>query len=91
MLAVEKWAKDKPHLIALCAPQIAAFAREIPDILKHQKRHRLLSHTFPVPDLRAWCSLYRSHRRYINPFVKMIFQASPYGQHLITLGTAFHG
>jgi len=74
MLAVEKWAQGKPPFIALVAPQIAAFAREIPEILKHQKKHRLLSHTFPVPDLRSWHAFYRSHRRYVNPFLEMILQ-----------------
>jgi hypothetical protein len=69
MLAIEKWAQDKPPLIALFAPQIAAFAREIPEMLKFQKKHRLLSHTFPVPDLPSWHAFYRSHRLYINPFV----------------------
>lgn len=89
MLAVEKWAQGKPPIIALCAPQIAAFAREIPEILKHQKKHRLLSHTFPIPDLPSWHALYRSHRRYIRPFVEMVFQASPLFQQLISLGAAF--
>ncbi|MBT1071074.1 hypothetical protein [Pelotalea chapellei] len=88
MLAVEKWAQNKHPLIALFAPQVAAFAREAPDILKHQKSHRLLSHTFPVPDLPSWHAMYRSHRRYINPFLEMIFQASPYARHLIEFGAA---
>jgi hypothetical protein len=89
MLAVEKWAQDKPPLIALFAPQIASFAREIPEMLKSQKKHRLLSHTFSVPDLSSWHAFYRSHRLYFNPFLEMIFQASPYGKQLIALGAAF--
>lgn len=44
MLAVEKWAQDKPAFIALVAPQIAVFARDIPDIVNHQKKHRLFQH-----------------------------------------------
>lgn len=61
MLAVEKWAQNRPPLIALFAPQIASFAREIPEMLKFQKKHRLLSHTFSVPDLPSWHAFYRSH------------------------------
>lgn len=88
MLAVEKWAQDRPPFIALLVTQIATFAREIPEILKHQKKHRLLTHTFPVPDLPSWHALYRSHRRYFLPFLEMVFQASPLGGHLISLSLA---
>lgn len=88
MLAIEKWAQGKSPFLALCATQIASFALEIPDILKHQKKHRLLTHTFPVPDIPSWHSLYRSHRRYITPFLEMVFYASPLGQQLISLSVA---
>jgi len=87
MLEVEKWAKDKNFFVALFAPQIAAFAREIPDIVRHQKKHRLLSNTFPVPNLPAWYAFYRSSKRYLVPFKKMISDGSPYAQNLLTLGT----
>ena len=86
MLTIEKWAQDKPAFIALVAPQIAAFARDIPDIVKHQKKHRLFQHTFPVPDLLDWFTLYRSHHRYLKPFGGMIFDASPFGKQLLTFG-----
>lgn len=86
MLAVEKWAQDKPAFVALVAPQIAAFARDIPDIVKHQKKHRLFQHTLPVPHLPDWFALYRSHRQYLNPFWEMVFDASPFGQQLLTFG-----
>ena len=86
MLAVEKWAQNKPAFIALVAPQIAAFTRDIPDIVRHQKKHRLFQHTFPVPHLPDWFALYRSHRRYFDPFFEMIFDASPFGQQLLTFG-----
>ncbi|MCM0082296.1 hypothetical protein L4X63_11915 [Geomonas sp. Red32] len=89
MLAVEKWAQGKSQYIALFAPSIAAFAREIPDILKYQKKHRLLSHTFSVPDLPSWSALYRFHHRYTDPLYGMIFQTSEYGQRLITLMSEF--
>jgi hypothetical protein len=86
MLAVEKWAQDKPPFIALVAPQIAVFARDIPDIVKHQKKHRFFQHAFPVPRLLDWFALYRSHRRYFVPFGEMVFDASPFGQQLLTFG-----
>lgn len=85
MLAVEKWAQGKQPLLALCATQIATFAREITEILKNQKKNRLLQHTFSIPDLPSWHALYRSHRRYFLPFLEMIFQASPLGQQLVSL------
>ena len=44
MLAVEKWAEGRPPLIALFAPQVATFAREIPEILRHQKK----TASFPI-------------------------------------------
>lgn len=88
MLSVEKWAQGRPPFIALFAPQIATFALEIPEILKHQKKHRFLTHSFPVPDLPSWHSLYRSHRRYFDPFLEMAYQASPFGQQLVSLSVA---
>ena len=78
MLAVEKWAQDRPPFIALVAPQIADFAREIPELIKNHKKHRFLNHAFPVPDLPSWYAFYRSHRRYITPFTEMLFNASEY-------------
>ena len=85
MLAVEKWAQNKTPLIALFAPMTAAFAREIPDILKHQKKHRLLSHTFPVPHLPSWYAFYRSRSLYCLPFIEMIIEGSPFAQQLFAL------
>lgn len=90
MLAVEKWAQDKHPLIALFAPMAAAFAREIPDILKFQKNHRLLAHTFPVPRLSSWYAFYRSRSRYCIPFIEMISEGSPFAQQLVALGITFH-
>ncbi len=88
MLAVEKWAQGKSLFVAHFAPPIAAFAREIPDILRHQKKHRLLSHTFPVPNLPSWYSFYRSSKRYLVPFKEMISECSPYAQNLLAVGSA---
>lgn len=87
MLAVEKWSQDKHFFIALFAPQIAAFAREIPDIIRHQKKHRLLAHTFLVPNLLTWYAFYRSSKQYLTPFKDMISEGSQYAQKLLELGT----
>lgn len=88
MLAVEKWAQGKNPLIAMFAPQAVAFAREIPDIVKCRKTHRFFSHTYQVPDLVAWNALYRNHRQYFSPFLDMIYEASPFAQKMIEMGTA---
>jgi hypothetical protein len=87
MLAVEKCSQDKHPFIALFATQIAVFARELPDIIRHQKKHRLLKYTFPVPILTTWYAFYRSSRRYLVPFKNMISEGSPYAQKLLELGT----
>lgn len=85
MLAVEKWAQGKPPLLAMFAIQIAAFSRVVPEILKYQKKHRLLAHTFQVPDLHYWYSLYNSYQRYIGPFLEMVSQTATYGQEIVSL------
>lgn len=90
MPAIEEWANNKNLLIALFAPMIAAFAREIPDMLRHQKKHRLLTHTFPVPRLPSWYALYRSRSLYCLPFFEMVFEGSPYVQQLLALGITMH-
>ncbi len=48
-MTVEEWIQDKnPHpIIATFAPMVAAFSLELPNILQHQKKHRLLHHSFP--------------------------------------------
>lgn len=88
MLAVEKWAQGRSPLIALVATQLANFAREIPEILKYQKKHRLLSHTFQVPDLASWYAMYIHPEQFILPFLEMITQASPYANQLFQIGVA---
>jgi hypothetical protein len=87
MLSIEKWVQDKnPHpLIASIAPMIAAFALEIPEILEHQKKHRLLNHTFPQPDLSLWSSYYVSPDLYMKPFLQMLIDASPIVKKLFEL------
>lgn len=90
MLAVEKWSQGKHTLIALFAPQVAAFAREIPDILRFQKKHQLLSYKFPVPHLPSWYALHRSRSRYCIPFIGMISEGSPFAQQSLEMGLVMH-
>lgn len=90
MLAVEKWSQNKHPIIALFAPMTAAFAREIPDILRHQKKHRFLEHKFPVPHLPSWYRLHRSRSLYCIPFIEMLLEGSPFAQQLIVLGITMH-
>ena len=93
MLAIQEWVQEKqPHpLIASFAPMIAAFASEIPEILQHQKKHRLLNHTFPQPDITLWSSFYTAPEHYLNPFLQMLAEALPFVQKLFELPSAAQG
>lgn len=55
MMAVERWAKDKPPLIAFLAPQMAAFARELPDMFRNLKKHQLTDKRATLP----WQPIFR--------------------------------
>jgi hypothetical protein len=87
---VEMWAKDKPPIIALLAPQIAAFARELPEIYRNLKKHQPFNQKTDLPHLPSWYSLYRNHRKYCEPFTKMMLEASEFAGQLTTLGMAFN-
>ena len=83
MTYVEEWTQGKPRLTALFAPQIASFAREIPEILKFQKKHRLLTHTFQgraggtlFPLLFPLVTGYDGHRT-AHEFTYSIFRGWP--------------
>jgi hypothetical protein len=73
---VEMWAKDKPPIIALLAPQMAAFARELPEIYRNLKKHQPFNQKTDLPHLPSWYALYRNHRKYCEPFTKMLLEAS---------------
>jgi hypothetical protein len=85
---VERWAKDKHPMIALLAPQMASFARDLPDIFRNLKKHQLFDSKAKLPHLPSWYALYRNHKRYCEPFAKMLVESSEFAQQLITLGVA---
>jgi len=87
---VERWAKDKHLLIALLAPQMAAFARELPDIFRNLKKHQLFNSKASLPHLPSWYALYRNHQRYCEPFFKMILESSEFSRQLASLGVSLH-
>ncbi len=63
MLAVQIWAQDKPYIIQLIAPHFASLVEVFYGEFSDLKRRRLGSHKFPLPRLRPWFALYRSHRK----------------------------
>lgn len=72
MLAVEKWSKGRPYLIALLAPQVATPAHDINQVFTQFKNRRVFSHQFPLPHLPSWSQLYRSHRKPAG-FLRIMF------------------
>lgn len=82
---VERWAKDKHPLISLLAPQMAAFARDLPDIFRNLKKHQLFDSKAKLPHLPSWYGLYRNHKRYCEPFAKMLVESSEFAQQLVLL------
>lgn len=72
MLETEKWAKDRPFLIALLGPLSAASAQDISQGFKELKSRRLNGIQLPIPPLIDWFRLYRSHRE-IDNFTKEMF------------------
>ena len=88
MLAVQKWAEDKPFFLKLLAPQLAAGARDIHMGFRHIRERRILNHQFPLPHLSSWFALYRSHRKPLN-FIKPLFsEFSVFGKESIDFGEA---
>lgn len=74
MLAVKKWAKDKPYLIALVAPQITPIVIDLHLDFKQIKSRRFGSHKFLLKHLPPWFALYRSHRKGIE-HLKAVYAA----------------
>jgi hypothetical protein len=63
MLAVKDWAKDKPYLIALIAPQITPIVIDLHLDFKQIKSRRFGNNKFHLKHLTPWFALYRSHRK----------------------------
>lgn len=72
MFEVERWAKGKPFLIALLAPQLAASARDIHLAFRHIRERRIINYQYPMPPLPTWFAIYRSHRKPIQ-FIRTLF------------------
>lgn len=91
MLAVERWAKDKHPFIAIIAPQMAAFTRDLPEIFRNIKKHQLFDEKAKIPKLAAWSALYRNHRLYCEPYLQMLHDSSELVQHVVSFGETFQG
>lgn len=88
MLAIEKWAEDKPFLIALFAPQLAVSARDMHKAFRHIRERRVLNHQYPLPVLPAWFVIYRSHRKPLGLMRKFISNFSKFGAEGVDFGDA---
>ena len=83
MLAVKEWAKDKPLLIALFAPQILPSVIDLHLDFKKIKSRRYGKQKFHLKHLPPWFALYRSHRKSIT-HLKAIY-AAIFGQEFISV------
>lgn len=89
MLAVEKWAENKPFIIALCAPQLVVSTRDINIDFLHLRERRIFNRQFPLPPLSPWFALYRSHRKPLKLLKTILSEFSVYGTETIEFGEAF--
>lgn len=81
MLAVAKWAKDKPYIIGLFAPQLVSAVKDMHEEFPGLKLRRFSGRQFPLPHLPSWFAMYRCHRKSINQ-VKAIW-AAVYGKSFV--------
>lgn len=88
MLAVEKWAQGKHPIIALIGPQVASFARDLPDIYRNIKKHQLANQDVVLPHLPTWYGLYCSHKQYLNVFSQFLLETSPLCKSVTNFGDA---
>ncbi|MBJ6799766.1 hypothetical protein [Geomonas propionica] len=88
MLAIRKWAQDKPFLIALFAPQLVTAARDMHLAFRYIRERRVFNHQYPVPHLPTWFTMYRSHRRPLK-FTRALFSDfSSFGEEGVEFGDA---
>jgi hypothetical protein len=80
MQAVKEWAQDKSVLLAILAPHAAAFAREMPEALRHVKERRLYSMQFPLPDLPSWFNYYHAPEKSVMALVNLLLEFSDFVQ-----------
>ncbi|MHC1698967.1 MAG: hypothetical protein AB9919_13090 [Geobacteraceae bacterium] len=88
MLAVEKWAKDKPFLLALIAPQMTATVRDVHHYLHDIRNRKIFNQSSIFPSLPSWFALYRSHHKTNNFLRTLIGDFSSFGQKSIDTGDA---
>lgn len=61
-LEIDKWAKDKPPVIAIFCQHVACFAEDLHEILSYAINQERIP-GFPEPVPKEWLRLYRNHRR----------------------------
>ncbi|MBT0664613.1 hypothetical protein KI809_09915 [Geobacter pelophilus] len=81
MLAVHNWGKDKPYIIRIFAAHLVSTVQDMSDDFHSIKLRRFASQKFPMPRLKYWFALYRSHKKNIQ-LVKDIWSAV-YGKNII--------
>ena len=88
MNAVETWAKDKDPILAIFAPQLAAFTLDLPDIFRCHKNRKFHDGSVHLPRLTSWYALYRNHNRYCESLLLELVEVSALAAHLTFLGAA---
>lgn len=88
MLAVQKWAKDKNPFLALFAPQLVAYTRDVHLDFSQIRERRLSDHQFPLPSFPLWFEMYRSHRKLINFLKTITLKSSMYNKDTYEHGEA---
>ena len=86
MLAIQKWAENKPLLIAFFAPQVAVIAEDMHQAFRQIRERRIFNYQYPLPPLLAWFTLYRSHQKALA-FLRSLFVGfSAFSTEAIELG-----
>ena len=86
MQATQNWAKDKSVLLAILAPNAAAFARDMPEALRCVKERRFYDFQFPLPDLLTWYGLYRAPEKALLALLNLLLEFSDLAQKAVSFG-----
>lgn len=84
MSEVEKWAEDKPLIIALAAPWVVCFPQDIHVLFEQLKDWSIQNHKLPGTSRSTWYKLYRSHRSTFG-VLRTIFSLT-IGEKVTTIG-----
>jgi len=79
MSNLEKWAQNKPYLLGILAPHLAAAAQDLHMAFSDVKKRKIGSLQFTLPHFPSWFSLYRAHRKNQDFLREMFPLLSPYG------------